>query len=280
MKATVALERRPRPATELPAPPTGIAILGCGYWGMNYVRVLERAPRLTGGRGLRPAQRPPRRVAPALPRAGGDDRRGQRRELAGSRGGGGRDPRIDALGLGGLGASGRQARARRRSHWPPPSARPRSWSRSPSARAVPPPGGPHVPLQRRRSARCKECLDGGGAGEVYYLYARRTNLGPVRRDVNAIWDLAPHDVAIFNYLLGGLPDVGQRRRRAGARATSARTSASSRSAIPGGTLGAHPRELGRAAQGPRGGRRRQSRPHRLQRPRPDRTRAGVRQGCA
>lgn len=40
---------------------------------------------------------------------------------------------------------------------------------------------------------------------VYYLYARRTNLGPIRRDVNAIWDLATHDVSIFNYLLGSTP---------------------------------------------------------------------------
>jgi predicted dehydrogenase len=42
---------------------------------------------------------------------------------------------------------------------------------------------------------------------VYYLYARRTSLGPIRHDVNAIWDLAPHDVAIFNYLLGSKPET-------------------------------------------------------------------------
>ncbi len=41
--------------------------------------------------------------------------------------------------------------------------------------------------------------------EVYYLYARRTNLGPIRHDVNALWDLATHDIAIFNYLLDGVP---------------------------------------------------------------------------
>jgi len=44
-----------------------------------------------------------------------------------------------------------------------------------------------------------------GDGRVYYLYARRTNLGPIRRDVNALWDLAPHDIAIFNYLLDSSP---------------------------------------------------------------------------
>lgn len=43
------------------------------------------------------------------------------------------------------------------------------------------------------------------SGRVYYLYARRTNLGPIRRDVNALWDLAPHDIAIFNYLLDSVP---------------------------------------------------------------------------
>jgi predicted dehydrogenase len=42
-------------------------------------------------------------------------------------------------------------------------------------------------------------------GRVYYLYARRTNLGPIRRDVNALWDLAPHDIAIFNFLLNSTP---------------------------------------------------------------------------
>ncbi len=45
-----------------------------------------------------------------------------------------------------------------------------------------------------------------GDGHVYYVYARRTNLGPIRRDVNALWDLAPHDVAIFNYLLDSTPE--------------------------------------------------------------------------
>lgn len=44
-----------------------------------------------------------------------------------------------------------------------------------------------------------------GLGRVYYLYARRTSLGPIRSDVNAVWDLAPHDVAIFNYLLDSTP---------------------------------------------------------------------------
>jgi predicted dehydrogenase len=45
-----------------------------------------------------------------------------------------------------------------------------------------------------------------GRDQVYYLYSSRTNLGPIRADVNALWDLAPHDVAIFNYLLDSTPE--------------------------------------------------------------------------
>jgi predicted dehydrogenase len=53
--------------------------------------------------------------------------------------------------------------------------------------------------------RMKEELRREEFGRVYYLHATRTNLGPIRGDVNAIWDLAPHDVSIFNYLLDEQP---------------------------------------------------------------------------
>jgi predicted dehydrogenase len=52
----------------------------------------------------------------------------------------------------------------------------------------------------------KALVDEGALGVTYYLYATRTNLGPWRADVNALWDLAPHDVAIFNHLLGDVPE--------------------------------------------------------------------------
>src|SRR5262249_39721612 len=53
--------------------------------------------------------------------------------------------------------------------------------------------------------KMKEQLSPDLFGEPYYLHATRTNLGPIRADVNAVWDLAPHDIAIFNYLLGEAP---------------------------------------------------------------------------
>ena len=45
----------------------------------------------------------------------------------------------------------------------------------------------------------------GRLGPPRYGYAARTNLGPVRQDVDALWDLAIHDLAIFNYWLGDSP---------------------------------------------------------------------------
>lgn len=54
--------------------------------------------------------------------------------------------------------------------------------------------------------KVKDYIQRGDMGRIYYLYARRTNMGPIRQDVNAIWDLAPHDVSIFNYLLDSVPE--------------------------------------------------------------------------
>jgi predicted dehydrogenase len=64
----------------------------------------------------------------------------------------------------------------------------------------------HTFLFNAAVAQVKRYVDDGTLGQLYYLYARRTNLGPVRHDVNALWDLAPHDVSIFNHLIGATPE--------------------------------------------------------------------------
>ena len=63
----------------------------------------------------------------------------------------------------------------------------------------------HTFLYNAAVIRMRHLLQSNAAGDLYYLYARRTNLGPIRGDVNAIWDLACHDVAIFNHLLDAVP---------------------------------------------------------------------------
>jgi predicted dehydrogenase len=63
----------------------------------------------------------------------------------------------------------------------------------------------HVFLYNPGVRHLKTDLDRGELGRTYYMDAVRTNLGPVRKDVGAIYDLASHDISIFNYLLGAQP---------------------------------------------------------------------------
>jgi len=53
--------------------------------------------------------------------------------------------------------------------------------------------------------KLKEYIHAGVLGRIYYLNAIRTNLGPIRHDVSSVWDLASHDISIFNFLLGSTP---------------------------------------------------------------------------
>ncbi|MDP1808325.1 MAG: Gfo/Idh/MocA family oxidoreductase [Actinomycetota bacterium] len=51
----------------------------------------------------------------------------------------------------------------------------------------------------------KSLIDKQDIGDVYYLYSQRLNLGTVRKDENALWSLAPHDVAVALHLIGKQP---------------------------------------------------------------------------
>ena len=53
----------------------------------------------------------------------------------------------------------------------------------------------------------KKLLDQGELGQTYYIYSQRLNLGQVRSDVNAWWNLAPHDVSILLYFMDGVLPV-------------------------------------------------------------------------
>jgi predicted dehydrogenase len=63
----------------------------------------------------------------------------------------------------------------------------------------------HVFLYNPGIRKVKEYLDAGYLGKVYYVSVVRTNLGPIRLDVNAAWDLAAHDLSITNYWLNAEP---------------------------------------------------------------------------
>lgn len=64
----------------------------------------------------------------------------------------------------------------------------------------------HVFLFNSGIVKLKGLVSSGDPGRIYYLRALRTNLGPVRRDVNSVFDLATHDIAIFNWVLDARPE--------------------------------------------------------------------------
>ncbi len=53
--------------------------------------------------------------------------------------------------------------------------------------------------------KMKEIIDRGELGELYYFDSVRINLGLFQRDVNVLWDLAPHDIAILEHLIDDQP---------------------------------------------------------------------------
>ena len=55
--------------------------------------------------------------------------------------------------------------------------------------------------------RIKELIDNGTLGELYYYDSIRVNLGLFQHDVNVLWDLAPHDLSIMDYLIKEKPEA-------------------------------------------------------------------------
>jgi predicted dehydrogenase len=52
-----------------------------------------------------------------------------------------------------------------------------------------------------------QLLDEGVLGKLYYYDSTRVNLGLFQHDVNVLWDLAPHDLSIMDYLIKGNPEA-------------------------------------------------------------------------
>ena len=63
----------------------------------------------------------------------------------------------------------------------------------------------HVFLFNATILALKEIIDSGTVGEILHIEDHRTDLGPVRKDRNAMWDLTSHDLSIFDFLLNSSP---------------------------------------------------------------------------
>jgi predicted dehydrogenase len=55
--------------------------------------------------------------------------------------------------------------------------------------------------------KIRELVDNGTLGRLYYFDSTRVNLGLFQHDVSVVWDLAPHDLSIMDYIIGQPPEA-------------------------------------------------------------------------
>jgi predicted dehydrogenase len=63
----------------------------------------------------------------------------------------------------------------------------------------------HIFIYTNAVKKIREYISKGSIGKLYYFDSVRINLGLFQKDVNVIWDLAPHDLAIMDYLIPERP---------------------------------------------------------------------------
>jgi predicted dehydrogenase len=63
----------------------------------------------------------------------------------------------------------------------------------------------HILLYHPVVHKLKDYVDEGRLGDMFYMYAARTNLGKVRQVENALWSFAPHDISVMCHLAGSYP---------------------------------------------------------------------------
>jgi len=61
----------------------------------------------------------------------------------------------------------------------------------------------HIMLFHPVIKKIKSIIDSGDLGELIYIDSTRLNLGPIKKDVSAMWDLAVHDLAIIDHISDG-----------------------------------------------------------------------------
>lgn len=63
----------------------------------------------------------------------------------------------------------------------------------------------HLLLYHPAVLKIKELLDSGELGRLEYIYSNRLSMGKIRREENALWSFAPHDISVILMLIGSLP---------------------------------------------------------------------------
>jgi predicted dehydrogenase len=65
----------------------------------------------------------------------------------------------------------------------------------------------HTFLYTGAVKKIKQLVEDNILGDLYYFDSIRVNLGLFQHDVNVVWDLAPHDIAIMDYVIGERPQA-------------------------------------------------------------------------
>lgn len=201
MRSTTLLSPQPPPAAT--APPVGVAVLGCGYWGPNLVRNFFDTPgcRMLAVCDQSEARREAMRARHPSVRAVADF------------GDVLRDASIDAVAIATPvqthAALAKQALLAGKHVL---VEKPLTTSVADAEELVELAQRLHRVLMVDHTfvytgavRRMKELIDSGEIGELYYYDSVRVNLGLVQHDVNVVWDLAAHDLAIMDYLLPARP---------------------------------------------------------------------------
>ena len=180
---------------------TGVGVIGCGYWGPNWVRNFSQ---LTGSRVVGVADKDPARLQhmrelyPAI-RVWEDHA-----ALL-------EDPDIDAVVIAlpvALHHPVAMDALRAGKHvlvekpMAASAAQCREMTAEAAARSLTLMVG-HTFEYTAPVRKVKELIGEGLLGDLYYVNSQRLNLGLFQRDVNVIWDLAPHDISILLYLRDG-----------------------------------------------------------------------------
>jgi predicted dehydrogenase len=189
--------------SQISARPIGVAVVGCGYWGPNLIRNFTNCPTSAVVRLCDQNAATLEKARALCPHAAGTA--DFRDVLA--------DPAVDAVAIATpVATHAALATAALRAGKHVLVEKPMAMSECEAEDLVRLAERQRLTLMVDHTfiysgpiRKIKDLVDSGELGDIYYLDSVRINLGIFQSDVNVIWDLAPHDLSIVEFLLGRLP---------------------------------------------------------------------------
>jgi predicted dehydrogenase len=183
--------------------PLGVAVVGLGYWGPNLLRCLSELPGVEVVAACDAREATHARFSPRHP---GLRFLSHHQELL-------RDPAVEAVALATPASTHHELalqflRAGKHVLVEKPMATTSAAARSlieaaEVARRVLMAG--HTFEYNPAVVKLREVVRAAAFGRPVYVYTTRVNLGQIREDTNAMWNLAPHDISILLFLLDEMP---------------------------------------------------------------------------